>query len=507
MRHLAVVAALGLLVACGPQKVVVDPAIAARATLDAADANLRAGCFDCLVEALKQYESVRAVPVVADVATMGAVRASTLLALREREMGTTDSGYLERARQLAASNVMVRQDVIPLIDVVDALPWRGGLGTPGQPERANVVYANRVQRLESLRAGAARDELSAYIYAAYACESGAAFTMGNGEVRAAIGPQAQHPLLAFRLAICAGSGLGAIDRVAAMEPRYKEIAFYRGLNATSARKLDDADARYREAYAWRETWPAVTLAIANVAMTGEEFAVALEFYDRTLTLAPRFPDALLGKLRTLSYLTRHQDAIGVADELIAIQRYPGDAYYWRAFNELSMERYDPAWTDIELADRSLINSDVPKLAGIIAINRQQLDVSRQKLELSRQRNPNDCQTLYYLHLVLAEQRQWPETVRGAVSAAGCIDAAATGLRGEIETIRASDAPEARKARQIAAREQQVAAGMRMRVTCWYNAAVGSFNLAKKDEAKEFAEKIADDEQFGQRARDLLTRLK
>ena len=51
------------LAACGPKKVVVDPAIAGRATLAQADANLRAGCFDCLVEALKQYESVRAIPV------------------------------------------------------------------------------------------------------------------------------------------------------------------------------------------------------------------------------------------------------------------------------------------------------------------------------------------------------------------------------------------------------------------------------------------------------------
>src|SRR5882672_2676849 len=200
MRHLAVLVGIGLLVACGPQKVVIDPAIAARATLAQADANLHAGCFDCLVEALKQYESVRPVLAVADLAALGAARASTILALREREMGTTDSGYLDHARQIAASNAMVRQDVLPLIDVVDVLPWRGGLGTPGQPERVNSVYQNRAQRIENLRPGAAHDELSAYLYAAYACESGAAFAMANGELRASLGPQADYPLLAFRLA-------------------------------------------------------------------------------------------------------------------------------------------------------------------------------------------------------------------------------------------------------------------------------------------------------------------
>src|SRR5256885_6662587 len=39
---------LGLAAACSPKKIVVDPAVAGRATLATADANLHAGCFDCL---------------------------------------------------------------------------------------------------------------------------------------------------------------------------------------------------------------------------------------------------------------------------------------------------------------------------------------------------------------------------------------------------------------------------------------------------------------------------
>jgi len=85
-------------------------------------------------------------------------------------------------------------------------------------------------------------------------------------------------------------------------------------------------------------------------MTAEEFQVARDFYDETLALAPMFPDALLGKLRALTYLTRAEDAMAVADELLAISRYPGDAHYWKAYNELSLERYDAAWLDIEAAE-------------------------------------------------------------------------------------------------------------------------------------------------------------
>jgi len=47
----------------------------------------------------------------------------------------------------------------------------------------------------------------------------------------------------------------------------------------------------------------------------------------------------------------------------------------------------------------------------------------------------------------------------------------------------------------------------MRANCWYNGAVANFNLSKRDEAREMAQRIADDEQLGDRARQLLDRLR
>ena len=328
--------------------------------------------------------------------------------------------------------------------------------------------------------------------------------MGNADMKAAVGAMFDAPLVAYRLAICPTSGTTALDEVVAKEPRFKEAAFHKGLTFTGARKLDEADASYREAYAWRKTWPAVTLAIANLAMSAEEFDESRQFYDETLALAPNYPDALLGKVRALTYLNKPEDAMAVADQLLAISRYPGDAHYWRSYNEVALDRNDPAWDDIEAADKSVFNSEVPKLAGIIAINRKQYDVARTKLELARQRNRNDCTTLYYLHLVLAELRQWPDAALGATSAAGCLTASEVGLRSEIETIRADPKlPVARKARMIAGREQQAANAIRMRASCWFNGAVANYNMSKKDDARELAQKIADDEQFGERARQLL----
>jgi len=507
IRRLGVAAVLCCASACGPKKVAVDPSIAARETLEQADANLRAGCYDCLAEALKQYESVRKVPAVAEIATRGATYASALLAMRERELGTSDSGYLERARGLASTSSAFQTEVTPLLDIADALPWRGGAGRSNRPALALAAYQDRERRIAELRTTATRDVFSAYVWLAYACESGALRTISRADIDTAIPQFADAPLFAYALAAICGVGRSAaFVGLATKEPRYKELAFHQGLEASGARKLDDAEARYREAYAWRTTWPSDTLALANVLVTGEDFEGALDFYDHTLTLVPMFPDALLGKVRTLTYLSKPEDAIRVADELLAIERYPGDAEYWKAYNELDLKRFDDAWRDIEAADKLLVNSDVPKLAGIIAIDRKQLDVARQKLELSRQRNAFDCQALYYLHLVYSELRQWPQAASGAVAAAGCISSAEVGLKAEIENVRSSEISEARKVRIIAARERQIASGVRMRVNCWYNGAVANYNLSKREEAKELAQRIVDDEQLGERARELLARL-
>jgi hypothetical protein len=46
----------------------------------------------------------------------------------------------------------------------------------------------------------------------------------------------------------------------------------------------------------------------------------------------------------------------------------------------------------------------------------------------------------------------------------------------------------------------------MRATAWFNTAAACFNLSRHAEARQYAERVTDDPQFGPRARDLLARL-
>jgi tetratricopeptide (TPR) repeat protein len=297
----------------------------------------------------------------------------------------------------------------------------------------------------------------------------------------------------------------------ARDPRFVETKYYLGsydvsLLITGQDKLDEADHLFDEAYAWRPEWPALTQSIANIAMTVEEFERAALFYDRTLALEPHAVDALLGKARAQTYLGRSVEAIATLDALLTERWFVGDARYWRALNESELERNDEAWTDVEIAAKLLVNAEVPKLAGLIAYRRHELEVSRAKFDESRTRNPRDCETGYYLGVVLAEQRAWPRTAAVLREASDCLQGAELAYTKEIENIRASDDPPERKARKIARREQYIAKGRRYLATSWFDIAVAYYNLSQPAEARQYAEKVVEDEQFGDRAKEILSRL-
>jgi tetratricopeptide (TPR) repeat protein len=315
-------------------------------------------------------------------------------------------------------------------------------------------------------------------------------------------------LVRFKAATCGANDAKALEGLLEADGRFVELHYYLGLNATLHGKIDEALDRLQRAYAWRPRWPSVTNAIASTYLTLEEFDEAVAFFDRTLDVVPAHPDALLGRIRALTYAGKYEASLATVERLLALEHwYVGDARYWRAFNETQLARNEEAWADVELAAKLLVNAEVPKLAGLIAYRRQQVDVARTKFEESYTRNRTDCETGYYLGVVLAEQSEWTRTSDVLVEAAACLAGWEAGYQAEIDRIRASADPPARQQRQIAAREQRIADAGRMRMRSWFNVAVAYYNLARPADAREYAEKLAGDELYGERARELLARLR
>jgi tetratricopeptide (TPR) repeat protein len=518
MRRVCFIAALAIGAAawpsCGrkPPAVVVAPAPTPAQRLASADALVRAGCLECLLAAYGEYDLLRGFPAARDSATAGAVRSAGLIALRERELGLVDEGYSQRARALLIGAPNLPGWLSTLLDIIEVLPVSvGGITrTPTSDldlERGRVLRANRDAWSARLRELAPVDELAAYVWLAFTCGAGETRNLSMDELVEPAATFRDTPLIGFKRAICRGIEPEPLEALRREDARFGEVPYYLGLYASGQRKLDEAERRYEEAYAWRTQWPTLTQALANIAMTAEEFDRALTLYNRTLEFEPQAVDALLGKARALTYLGRNVEAIATTDQLIAQRWFVGDARYWRALNESELDRNDDAWTDIEAAAKLIINAQVPKLAGLIAYRRQQLDVSRAKFEESRARNPLDCETVFYLGVVLAEQRSWGPTAEVLLEAARCLEANDKAYLEEIASIQASAESPARKAGKIARREQYIAKGRRQLATSWFDVAVAYFNLSRKTEARQFAEKVVEDEQFGARAREILDRLK
>jgi tetratricopeptide (TPR) repeat protein len=498
--------------------------------LHAADSLVRAGCFDCLEAAFSEYDALRlrlqpgqsttkpgqwnreptqSANPVGELAIAGAVRTAALLAIRERELGTEDSGYLARARELLASGSdSLRADTDPLLDIADTLPSRSAgfqVADDIDLNRRQAAFRNRQDYLERLHEQADRDPLSAYLWLAFNC----AYPTRVSEINDWLMPLQvwrETPLIDYKRATCGRYDTAALQRLAEADERFVELNYSLGQAALLSGKIDEAIDRFERAYGWRSRWPAVSNALAASYLALEEFAQAVRFFDETLAVVPRSADALLGKARAQIYLGGYTESLATVDQLLALEHwYVGDARYLRAVSEVQLERNDEAWNDLEIAAKLIENAEVPKLAGIVAYRRHQLNVARAKFQESRSRNPLDCETGFYLGSVLAEQAAWNPTVETLMETETCLVEAEKKLEGEIAGLgEPSDHP-GRQARQIERREQEIAKGRRMQATSWFDMAVAYYSLARKDDARRFADLVKDDTQFGERAREILAR--
>ena len=359
-----------------------------------------------------------------------------------------------------------------------------------------------------LRQHADDDPLAAYLWLSFNCAYVPSGRQALADWLAAVPAWRDTTLLNFKAAVCSGYTRASFESLLQAEPRFVELNYFIGLSAAFSGKIDDAIEHLLRAYAWRQRWPDVTYTLAADYFALEEFDKAIEFYDHTLEVLPEFPDALLEKGKTQTYAGRYLEAIATLDRLLALERWlVGDARYWRAVNENQLEQLEVAWDDVELAAKLMRNAAVPKLAGIVAYKRRQLEVARVKFDESWKLGRDDCETGFYLGIVLGEQRMWARTAQVLTDTTACLETAEEKLKSEIAAIQVStDHPE-RQIRQIRKREQEIAKGRRMTATSWFNIAVSYYSLSRKDEAREYAEKVADDEHFGERARDLLSRLR
>jgi tetratricopeptide (TPR) repeat protein len=229
----------------------------------------------------------------------------------------------------------------------------------------------------------------------------------------------------------------------------------------------------------------------------EDVDLALHAYHEVNAAVPGQREAMLGEVKSLSYLGRHQDAVTILDGMERLGTwYMGEVYYWRAWNRHRLKENDAANEDV-LASRSRMpmSPQVDALAGFIAIARNEVA-----------RAERDCDSGYYLASALVLQRKWAEAVPFFERAEPCYALDEKAVRDRIAAIRASDLPDDRQDRLVAAKEKDILKVRLQQARSCFNAAVALANLGEVDKARPLAERAAAHPDLKDLVQPLLARL-
>lgn len=459
-----------------------------------------AGCYTCLVDALRIYDAALAKKPTPTLAR-SAFRTAILLSLREKEIGLPFAAHLGRARELAPK-VPPADNAQFVLTISESLP-------PDVAARSKDDYEDFVlhrlargatvrewrQTIASLRA----DPFIEYLDLSLECEYGE--YAGRAErVAAALERHPGSLPIEYRAGACGQQLRPHLEDVIARDPRYVEARFHLGRYALADSAVGKGSRRAAEpnlqaAYQSFPKSAAVTFTIAGLYRALNSLDVALRFYDETIALVPRHREALLGRIIALTYLNKPDEAIASAAQLIEWGTwYLGDGYYWRAYNERQLQRLDLARADAEEAKKLLDNSDAFALAGIVYFERKELDPASSDLLIAvrkaTQLGADNCMARWYLGLVLAEKKTWPDAGGVFERAASCYRSAADLLKGELGKVQSTN-PDAQDVAAIAAEYQrQIDEALAQEARSLFNVAYAAAQTGDRSRAVEFAERAA-----------------
>ena len=457
-----------------------DPALnAARQAAEArvtAEARVRAGCYDCLLEARAIYERLAHRPERAEVA-LRRFEVEILLALREQELALDPSSALSRARALTA-DLPPGVDAARYLAIVDAIP-------PDQSGVSSIV-TRRVSSAPSLDVDAHLAQLGADVAVFEPVRQYLALALdctylrrrrppGSVTVESRL-PTPADPLLSYRAGTCESVRQARLESAREAVDGFAEAAYFLArLHVSTAQKTGGAAARplLAEAYGRFANSPSVTYLNGHYEQLVGDCKAALRYYEETLALASGHESAMLGRTICLAFLKRFDEGIASATAMIERRTFNmAEAYYWRAWIRHQMRELDVARADITSAKALLSNGDVHRLAGVIEHDQNDLGVAEKDLVAAKtMTGPGDCISRWYLGLVDMKRDRWLESAAHFEDAMHCYEQAALFAAAEMKKMQDNpDVDPDFKARQIAGFEAAIRQDTSQRFASAYNAA-------------------------------------
>jgi tetratricopeptide (TPR) repeat protein len=444
------------------------------AALEAADAQVLQGCYDCLLDAHATYDRL-AVGKARPLVIARLFETELLLTLREKELAMDSSAAFARAKTLVPElpPELVGSRYLTAVD--DVVP--DDLGMPSRA-RANAIAAHRDRILgvnsevEWLATGPLRAPVTLYISFALDCSYD---RPGRAATAPKVPPDAP-PLVRYRAAVCQVPNVDALKAVHTEVPRFAEASYFLARRSVATAKENgpgESRAFLREAYTRFPKSPSVTYLDGNFNQLAGDCKAALGRFDETLAIEPAHENGLFGRTQCLAYLGRYDESIATATHMIEISARLTDAYFWRAWDWRELKELDKARADIEVDKARGFREDVYRLAGMIEHDQDDLDPAEKDLlsAIKSSAGTNDCVAKWYLALVYLKKTRWKDAGGTFESACYCYRDNASIDKAKLEEMKArTNLDPEFKASQIAGFEAALKEDMSQYYAAAFNAA-------------------------------------
>ncbi len=497
---------------CGLKKPEITPQQLAEyyKIIEEADKLYERGAYTCLKEAFLLYEEALSVPVFQNQNREKLLRTSILLAIREKELGFLDDAYLKKASTILSTSPSLA-DYSIILKIASTLPRKtagiiGDLIEDGQRVIIpfDEIRENFADWLALLKQRSDEDAFYAYVY----ISSCAAFyylieeTPDFASIQEAY---ADSLLIRYVLSLNSTESQKNFEKLLQAEPKFYEAYYFLGQIALKMGWLITAENNLLRAYQEFPDSSSIMISLASLYFAFEELGKSMEYYEKTIKMAPNYRDALLGKVMCLSYLGRHHEAIEECNIMLALGKYYlGESYYWLAWNQNELGELENAWENIENSKKYLIGyGQVYSLAGTIAFNQKEIDEAEKNFLEACKQDASNGDPPYYMGKIKAIREDWMNSGVYFKRAGGNYQIKEELIQKRIREIENSSFSEDRKKKHLARKKAQLNKLQLTKATAWYNAAAGYYNAGMKQEALELVQKAASHTALRAKAQELL----
>jgi len=486
------------------------PELSSRAS--EAEALFKKGCYVGFKKAIDIYHELYAQPSIRGKILLPYVKALILMSVREKEIGLLNQRYIQWAGDLVSQNPSLRA-FAPYVQLSDTMyPKTKGIMRDVNVTRTVKVVDDILKNAQikaEMKARAQSDDYYAYLYVNF-YSNYSNYLEQKEEVSSFAKLFPDSILFKYKTATADyREDPKLLEDLVTAEPDFYEAYYHLGEIALGGQKLLEAEKNFLKAYEGIPESPQITIYLGSIYIATEEFDKSLECFEKTIALAPAYRDALLGKSMCLSYMGKSNEAIEILNKLVAMGFYlQGESHYWLAWNYHELKDNDKAQVHIEESKGRLpTDSEVFRLAGTLALEKNELDRAEKEFTESLHYNGSNIESVFGLAKIYAQKQKWLDSALFYTHATVAVGQNENALAERVRQIRDSTLSEARKAKMLAKKEQQLKVLAATKATAYYDAAAGYFNAGRKGQALEMAEKAAAHPQFKEAAEELIKKIK